>query len=199
MTEREIRLPMAEEEARSLRVGDVLCLSGRLFTARDSAHRLLADLLARGETLPFKPVPDAIYHCGPLAVRRGAGWRILSAGPTSSTRLDSHAPALIAGLGLHLLVGKGGIGKKTERALRERGAAYAHATGGAGALAARAIEEVEDVFWLEELGMPEAVWLLRVSRLGPLLVTMDSVGGNLYQEVAHEVESKRRELETRIG
>ncbi len=197
--EREIRLPMNEEESKSLRVGDVLHLSGRLFTARDAAHRLLADCLARGETLPFKPIPDTIYHCGPLAVRRGAGWRILSAGPTSSTRLDSYAPALIAGFGLHLLVGKGGMGESTQEALREHGAAYAHFTGGTGALAARAIEEVEDVFWLEELGMPEAAWLLRVNRLGPLLVTMDSVGGNLYGEVAHQVASKKRELETRIG
>ncbi len=198
MTERETRLPMTEEESRALRVGDVLHLSGRLFTARDAAHRILADCLARGETLPFEPVPDVVYHCGPLAVRRGAGWRILSAGPTSSTRLDLYAPALIAGLGLHLLVGKGGMGESTQQALRERGAAYAHFTGGAGALAARAIEQVEGVLWLEELGMPEAVWFLRVNRLGPLLVTMDSVGGNLYGDVAHEVASKRRALEARI-
>jgi len=90
------------------------------------------------------------------------------------------------------------MGESTRQALRERGAAYAHFTGGAGALAARAIEQVEDVLWLEELGMPEAVWLLRVNRLGPLLVTMDSVGGNLHGEVAHEVASKRRALEAQI-
>ena len=197
--EREIRLPMSKEDARSLRVEDVLYLSGRLFTARDAAHRLLAERLARGEKAPFEPVPDVVYHCGPLAVRHEPGWQILSAGPTSSTRLDSHAPALIAGLGLHLLVGKGGMGELTQQALAEHGAAYAHFTGGAGALAARAIEEVKDVFWLEELGMPEAIWLLRVNRLGPLLVAIDSAGGNLYREVARKVESKRRALEKRIG
>ncbi|MCX6095287.1 MAG: fumarate hydratase C-terminal domain-containing protein [Candidatus Bipolaricaulota bacterium] len=155
---------------RSLRVGDVLHVSGRLFTARDSAHRLLAGLIERGERPPFEPVPDVVYHCGPLAVRDGASWRVLSAGPTSSTRLDLYG-----------------------------GAAYAHSTGGAGALAARAITEVEGVFWLEELGMPEAVWLLRVHRFGPLLVAIDSAGGNLYREVAQQVETQRRAITERIG
>jgi len=190
---------MTDEEARSLRVGDVLHVSGRLFTARDSAHRLLAGLIERGERPPFEPVPDVVYHSGPLAVREGTGWRVLSAGPTSSTRLDPFAPALIAGLGLRLLIGKGGMGERTEQALEERGAAYAHSTGGAGALAARAITEVEGVFWLEELGMPEAVWLLRVRRFGPLLVAIDSAGGNLYREVAQQVETQRRAITERIG
>jgi len=194
-----MRLPMTDEEARSLRVGDVLHVSGRLFTARDSAHRLLAECLARGERPPFAPVPDVVYHCGPLAVRDGASWRVLSAGPTSSTRLDPYAPALISPLGLHLLIGKGGMGERTEATLRECGAAYAHSTGGAGALAARAITEVEGVFWLEELGMPEAVWLLRVHRFGPLLVAIDSAGGNLYREVAQQVETQRRAITERIG
>jgi tartrate/fumarate subfamily iron-sulfur-dependent hydro-lyase beta chain len=190
---------MTDDEARSLRVGDVLHVSGRLFTARDSAHRLLAECLARGERPPFEPVPDVVYHCGPLAVRDGASWRVLSAGPTSSTRLDPFAPALIAGLGLRLLIGKGGMGERTEQALRQHGAAYAHSTGGAGALAARAITEVEGVFWLEELGMPEAVWLLRVRRFGPLLVAIDSAGGNLYREVAQGTEAARRAIARRMG
>jgi tartrate dehydratase beta subunit/fumarate hydratase class I family protein len=91
------------------------------------------------------------------------------------------------------------MGERTEAALRECGAAYAHSTGGAGALAARAITEVEGVFWLEELGMPEAVWLLRVRRFGPLLVAIDSAGGNLYREVAQQVETQRRAITERIG
>ena len=197
--EQDLRLPLGEDVARSLRVGDRLYLSGRLFTARDAAHRLLAERLARHEKPPWESSLDTVYHCGPLAARCDEGWRILSAGPTSSTRLEPYAPALVEGLSLHLLVGKGGMGERTEQALREQGAAYAHFTGGAGALAARAVERVDDVFWLEELGMPEAVWLLSVRRFGPLLVAIDSVGGNLYRDAAARAEARRRTLRERIG
>ncbi len=195
---REIILPVPEEEVRSLRVGERFVLTGRLFTARDAAHARIVGDLDRGRPLPFAPVPDAVYHCGPLVKRDADGWRVLSAGPTSSVRLEPFTPRLVRDLGLRILIGKGGMGEGTRAALREHGAVYAHATGGAGALAARGIEKVDGAFWLEELGMPEAVWMLRVLRFGPLWVAIDSHGGSLYEEVAQSTEAARRAILSRI-
>lgn len=195
---REITLPVPEEEVRALRVGERFLLTGRLFTARDAAHARIVRDLNLGRPLPFAPVPDAVYHCGPLVERAGDGWRVLSAGPTSSVRLEPFAPRLVRELGLRILIGKGGMGEGTRAALREHGAIYAHATGGAGALATRGIERVESVFWLEELGMPEAVWILRVCLFGPLLVAIDSHGGSLYEEAARSTDATRQAILSRI-
>ena len=191
---REIVLPVPEEEVRALRVGERFVLTGRLFTARDAGHARIVRDLDRGHALPFAPVPDTVYHCGPLVERSGDGWRVLSAGPTSSVRLEPFAPRLVRDLGLRILIGKGGMGEGTREALRERGAIYAHATGGAGALAARGIERVESVFWLEEFGMPECLWVYDVEDFGPMIITIDAHGGNLTTDVKKLVTARRDKI-----
>jgi tartrate/fumarate subfamily iron-sulfur-dependent hydro-lyase beta chain len=190
---RKVELPASPAEVASWRVGDILSLSGVILTARDLAHRriLEASLQEAGEgspDLPFDPTGLPIFHCGPLARRDGVRWTITGLGPTTSARMESTTPAIMARYATPFLIGKGGMGPATRAALVERGAAYLAAVGGTGALGARAVAEVLNVAWLEELGMPDAAWILRLSEYGPLVVTMDSQGRDLHEEVVRAAE-----------
>jgi fumarate hydratase subunit beta len=196
--EREILLPAPPNLVRELRVGDLLYLTGRIFTARDAAHRLLLDLSAKGEKIPFDPAQMALFHCGPLVKKKAGGWRVIAAGPTTSMRMEPFEAHFISLFETKIIIGKGGMGQATQAALKREGAVYTHYTGGAGALAAEAIDRVTGVFWLEELGVPEAVWIFSVNRFGPLLVTMDSTGGNLYSELSVRIADRRRAIEAQI-
>lgn len=166
-----INIPAKEEI--KLTVGDEVYLSGELITARDMAHRRLAK---EGASLAVNF--NVIYHCGPL-VKKTNGLKILSAGPTSSTRLNSYTRTMAEKFGTRLFIGKGGMDAESSRVFEEFGCAYLAFTGGAGVLAAKGIKEVLAVHW-EELGMPEAIWHLRVENFGPLIVAMDSTGESLY-------------------
>ena len=196
--EREITLPAAEELVRQFRVGDILYLTGKLFTARDEAHHLMLDRKTKGEEIPFDPAQMALFHCGPVVKKEGTGWRVIAAGPTTSIRMELFEDRFLADFGTKIVIGKGGMGDKTQAVLEKTGAVYTHYTGGAGALAAKAIERIEEVLWLDELGMPEAVWIFQVNRFGPLLVTMDSAGGNLYSELAKTIDRNKEKIHARI-
>jgi len=191
---RHLVTPLDESALRSLRVGDRFTLTGDLFTARDAAHHKIVDLQLRGERLPFDVAGMALYHCGPIMKWTQDQWIPISAGPTTSSRMEGSEPEVIRHLQLRLIIGKGGMGPDTLSALADVGGVYAHYTGGAGALAARSIRRVSGVHWLDELGMPEAVWRLEVDGFGPLTVTMDSHGRSLYEEVSRDVN---RHLEPR--
>ncbi len=185
--------PISEATARNLRAGDVVYLSGTMVTARDEAHRLM---LERGAPLDLTGL--ALFHCGPVVQRRGDTWQVVAAGPTTSARLELFESDVLARFGPRLIVGKGGMGDGTLDALSRVGAAYAHFTGGAGALAARAIQGVLDVHWLDELGMPEAVWVFAAQDFGPLVVAMDSHGHSLYEELAGVVQANLNAIHQRI-
>lgn len=181
---RQVALPASREDVRSWRIGDTVTLSGRLYTARDAAHSRMLAMAADRAHLPFDPTGMPVFHCGPVAKRTPDGWQIVSAGPTTSARMESLEAAFIEAFHTPIIIGKGGMGEQTRGALARLGGAYLEATGGSGALGAVAIEEVENVYWLEELGMPEAVWFLRVKEYGPLLVTMDSTGATFRRRRA---------------
>ncbi len=186
---RHVELPTTPADIASWRVGDVIFLTGVVLTARDLAHRriLKAGLLETGEqgqALPFDPTGLPIFHCGPLARRDASGWTITGLGPTTSARMEPSTPAILARFKTPFLIGKGGMGPATRQALADHGAAYLAAVGGTGALGARSVEAVLGVYWLEEVGMPDAVWILRLRDYGPLVVTMDSTGRDLHDEVA---------------
>lgn len=197
--EREIVGPITEKEMRSLRVGDLVYLTGKVFTARDKTHQLLFKLHETNEKIPFDPTSMALFHCGPVAKRYKGNWQILSAGPTSSIRMEDVTPRFLATFKIKLIIGKGGMGPKTQQALQEQGAVYAQYTGGAGALSARSFTRVEKVFWLKELGMADAVWIMVAQQFGPLLVTMDSVGGSLYKELNSKIAKNKQAIYARIG
>ena len=164
-----LKTPMSINEIRELEIGDVVYLSGTVHTARDEAHKRM---LNKDEELPFDLNEGVIYHCGPIVLREGKRWRIISAGPTTSSRMNDLAPEIIEKYEIRAIIGKGGMGEKVREKLFQRGVYMAY-TGGAALLAASKIKEVLNVYW-EDLGMAEAVWELEVRDFGPLIVTMDS-------------------------
>ena len=171
-----ITAPLDAETARSLRAGDRVLLSGTVYTARDAAHRRLCELLDAGGEPPFELRGAVIYYCGPAPAAPGRP--IGAAGPPSSYRMDLFVPRLMAA-GMLGMIGKGPRSEEVRAALMARGGVYFAATGGAGALLARCVESAELVAY-PELG-PEALRRLVVREL-PLVVALDSAGGDLYVE-----------------
>jgi len=194
----EFTTPLREEDVRKLRVGDIVYISGIIVTARDAAHRRMIEYLSKGLEIPVDLKGGVIYHCGPVVSKTDGEWIVLSAGPTTSARMDLYEAEVIEKLGVKMIIGKGGMGSRTAEACKRFGAVYTTFTGGAGALAANAIKRVERVEWLD-LGIPEALWVFRVERFGPLLVTIDSTGRNLIEEVLLNARSKRDEILRKLG
>jgi fumarate hydratase subunit beta len=188
-----LTVPISEEAIGALHVGDQVRLSGVIVTARDAAHKLMiekfiqasqiaehADLYARLKELLAGGV---IYHCGPV-VRQDVQdrWHFVAAGPTTSIREEPYEAEVIQHFGLRAVIGKGGMGPKTLQACQDYKAVYLHAIGGAASLIASSVQEVVDVYQKDELGVPEAFWVIRVEDF-PAVVTMDSHGNSLHAEV----------------
>lgn len=174
MAEYKLNTPLTDEAIAQLKAGDVVFLSGTIYTARDAAHKKLVDLLDQGKELPFDLKGTAIYYVGPSPAPKGRP--IGSAGPTTSYRMDSFAPRLYS-LGLKATIGKGKRDAATRKAMEDYTCVYFGATGGAGALLSNSITAAK-VIAFDELG-PEAVRELTVKDF-PLLVINDSHGGELY-------------------
>ena len=167
--------PVAKEDLAPLRAGDTVLLSGTVYTARDAAHKRMMELLDAGEALPFPVEGSAVYYVGPTPERPGQ--IIGSAGPTTSGRMDAYSPRLLD-LGQAIMIGKGARNQAVKEAVVRSGAVYLAALGGAGALMAASVEELEVICW-EDLGC-EAVRRLAVRDL-PLTVILDAHGGDLYE------------------
>jgi fumarate hydratase class I len=174
-----LRAPLSDADVRALKVGDVVLVSGRMFTGRDAVHSYL---------MKHEPPVDlrgsVLYHCGPVAVKEGAGWKITAAGPTTSIREEPYQGEIIERYGVRVVIGKGGMGAKTLAAMKEHGAVYVNAIGGAAQFYARSIQSVDGVSLLE-FGTPEAMWHLTVEDF-PAIVTMDAHGNSLHQDVEQE-------------
>jgi len=176
--EHHLNLPIKSDDIKKLHVGDIIYVSGKIFTARDEAHHMMLEK----KELPFDPSTMGLFHCGPLMKETGNKWNVISAGPTTSSRMEIFEDRFIEKFKINLIIGKGGMGKNTQKALQKYICIYTSYTGGAGALAADKVEEVENVYWLDKLGMPEAVWIMRVKEFGPLVVAMDSHGDSIYDK-----------------
>ena len=176
MAEYELYTPFSEVEARKLRAGDRVYLTGIVYTARDAAHKRMHDALQRGEPLPIDLRDQVLYYVGPTPAKPGQP--IGSAGPTTSYRMDAYTPALLEE-GLRATIGKGPRSPEVRKAMVQHGAVYFAAVGGAAALIARSIKKAE-VLAYEDLGT-EAIRRLEVERL-PVLVINDTLGNDLYEE-----------------
>ncbi len=177
-TGREVRLttPLTEEQVRGLRVGDVVVLSGAVHTGRDMIHHHLMT-----HDAPVSLDGEVIYHCGPVVLKEGKGWKIKAAGPTTSGREEPYQGDILRKFKVRAVIGKGGMGAKTLAALKEVGAVYLNAIGGAAQYYAECITDVDGVDFME-FGIPEAMWHLRIKEF-PAIVTMDAHGNSLHADV----------------
>ena len=181
LTGREVvlRPPIAEETIRNLKVGDVVLITGEVFTGRDAVH---AHLMKNAPPVDLRG--SVLYHCGPVVLKQDGKWVVKAAGPTTSSREEPYQADILRRYGVRAVIGKGGMGAKTLAALQECGAVYLNAIGGAAQFYARSIEEVLDVH-LIEFGIPEAMWHLRVKDFAAI-VTMDAHGNSLHAGVEKE-------------
>src|SRR5688572_26520110 len=177
-TGREVRLtaPLDEATVRSLKVGDVVLISGRMYTGRDAVH---AHLMKHDPPVDLHGA--VLYHCGPVVMKEQDGWRITAAGPTTSIREEPYQAEILKRYGVRVVIGKGGMGARTLAGLQESGAVYLNGIGGAAQFYARCIERVAGVSLLE-FGTPEAMWHLDVTDF-PAIVTMDAHGNSLHKDI----------------
>jgi fumarate hydratase class I len=181
LTGREIilRTPLTEEAVRALKVGDVVLIQGEIFTGRDAVHAWLM----KNEP-PVNLNGAIIYHCGPVMLKEGDRWITKAAGPTTSSREEPYQGEIIRRYGVRGVIGKGGMGARTAAAMKECGAVYLHAIGGAAQFYARAVEKVLGVY-LMEFGIPEAMWHLQVKDF-LTIVTMDAHGNSLHADLEEQ-------------
>ena len=175
-----IKVPLSDEDARSLKAGDYVYLTGTIYTARDAAHKRMQEALEQGETLPMEMKNNVIYYMGPSPAREGRP--IGSAGPTTASRMDKYAPRLLD-LGLGGMIGKGKRSQAVRDAIVRNKAVYFAAVGGAGALLSKCIKRA-DVIAYDDLGT-EAIRRLEIEDL-PAIVVIDSEGNNLYETAVKE-------------
>jgi len=193
-----LKTPISEQDIRKLKVNDVLYVTGTIVTARDQAHRRALDFFKEGKALPLNLEGLAVFHCGPVMRKSGEKWTAVAAGPTTSTRMDIFEDEFIKNFKVRVVIGKGGMGKRTTDAMAKYGAVYGAFTGGAAILAAKAIKNVRGVEWYD-LGMPEAMWIYEAEEFGPLAVAIDSHGNNLFMDVAGKVEQNKQRIYQKLG
>jgi len=198
-----LTVPISNEEIRSLHVGDTVYLNGIIVTGRDAAHKFMIEKFIRNPAPPeeaelygkLKELLDGgvIYHCGPVVKQHDDGtWSFVAAGPTTSIREEVYQPEVIEHFNLKGVIGKGGMGPNTLKACQDHAAVYFHAIGGAASLIAQSVKEVVTVHKME-FGVPEAMWVIRVEDF-PVVVTMDSHGQSIHQQIETASKAKLAEL-----
>lgn len=184
--------PIKSEDLEGIRIGDVIYLTGYLITSRDVVH---TRLIKKHEPLPVDLSGKAIFHAGPIMVPCGAesrsGFKVVSIGPTTSMRMEKFEKPFVEQTGVKLIIGKGGMGPNTMEVCKNEKALHCVFPGGCAVVAAQCVEEVEEVHWAD-VGMPEAIWVMRVKEFGPLIVSIDAEGNNLFEKnKAHFNEVKQ--------
>ena len=171
--ERKLNVPIDGENLDELKAGDVVYLTGNILTARDQAHKRIIE-----DGAPLDIGGSAIFHAGPIIKEKEGSYEMVAIGPTTSMRMNPYQSDVLD-MGAKIVIGKGGMDDNVREALIRNKAIYVVATGGCAALYVDAVEKIESVDWLD-LGMPEAIWNLKVKDFGPLIVAMDSDGNSLY-------------------
>ena len=178
MSKKIVTTPIAPEDLADIKIGDVIYLTGHIVTCRDVPHRRVVD---EGRELPLDIAGGAILHAGPIIRKTGEkSFEMVSVGPTTSMRMEKFEREFIAKTGVRLIVGKGGMGEGTMSGCKEFGAIHCVFPAGCAVVAATQVEEIESADWME-LGMPETLWKCRVKEFGPLIVSIDAHGNNLFE------------------
>ncbi len=187
--------PIKDEDLAGLEVGDIVYLTGRLVTCRDVAHRRLIE---QGRPLPVDLKGGAIFHAGPIVRQDEAGgFEMVSIGPTTSMRMEKFEKQFIKETGVKLVIGKGGMGAETAEGCAEYKAVHAVFPGGCAVLAATKVERIEGAEW-RDLGMPETMWINQVNEFGPLIISIDTKGNNLFEQNKARFNARRRPIAEKI-
>ena len=171
--------PVSAEDLKDIHIGDIVYLNGSLTTCRDVAHRRLVE---EGRPLPVDVKDAAIFHAGPI-IRplENDKFEMVSVGPTTSMRMEKFEYEFVQKSGVRVIVGKGGMGPNTERGCKEFGAIHCVFPAGCAVVAATEVLKIQEHHW-DELGMPETLWCNKVKEFGPLIVSIDAKGNNLFEE-----------------
>ena len=182
MSKKILTTPIGAEDLADIKIGDIIYLSGHIVTCRDVPHRRVVQ---EGRELPLDIAGGAILHAGPIIRKTGdggkEGFEMVSVGPTTSMRMEKFEREFIAKTGVRLIVGKGGMGEGTMSGCKEFGAIHCVFPAGCAVVAATQVEQIESADWME-LGMPETLWKCRVKEFGPLIVSIDAHGNNLFEQ-----------------
>lgn len=182
--------PFTEEDIRDLHAEDVIYVDGDIVTGRDDVH---IRVVKEGVGLPVDLSGRVLMHAGPIISGSAeTGYEIVSIGPTTSMRMEKLEHDFIEKTGVRLIIGKGGMGERTAGACREFGAVHCVLPAGNAVVGAACVEEISGVEWMD-LGMAEALWKIRVKGLGPLIVTIDSSGRNIFAEKKKEIARRKEE------
>jgi fumarate hydratase subunit beta len=177
------RLPVSRNDVEKLKAGDIVYLTGRIFTLRDRSHQRIDEFMKKGLKIPFDLKDGAIIHCGPIIRQKGDKvWEPICVGATSSSRFSPFVASLIKGPGPRIIIGKGNLFKEAEDVLKTHRAVFLLAIGGCAALYGSQVKRVRNQYW-EEFGMADSVWEIEVEEFGPLSVGIDCEGRNLYEEM----------------
>lgn len=197
MSEKKIlTTPISPEDLEGIKIGDIIYLTGHLVTCRDVAHRRLIE---GGRELPVDVRGGAIFHAGPIVRPIGDDkYEMVSIGPTTSMRMEKFEKEFVEQTGVKLIIGKGGMGPNTEAACKEQKALHVVFPAGCAVLAATEVEEIEDAQW-KDLGMPETLWVCRVKEFGPLIVSIDTEGNNLFENNKVEFNKKKKKAYEEIS
>ena len=198
MSKKILTTPIKAEDLKDIKIGDIIYLTGNIVTCRDVPHRRVVE---EGRELPLDIRGGAIFHAGPIIRKFDENgeerYEIVSVGPTTSMRMEKFEYEFIAKTGVRLIVGKGGMGENTMRGCAEFGALHCVFPAGCAVIAATQVEAIESANWTE-LGMPETLWNCRVKEFGPLIVSVDANGDNLFEQNKIEFNRKKDEALEKI-
>jgi len=192
-----LQLPLCKDEARSLNVGDMVTVTGKVFTGRSQFHiRAIEDNIL--PPINFSEI-NTFFHVGPVMRQAGGEWELVSIEPTSSIRFERYGADVVRKLKLRTLIGKTTMGPDTAEALREVGGVYLTKIGICGNQLCAQVKNIETVYFLDELGKTEATWVFEVKRFGPFFVGIDSHGNNYFEELSKKVEGNMPEINAKLG
>lgn len=187
MSKKVLTTPISADDVKDLKVGDIIYLTGRMVTCRDVAHRRVIE---EGLELPVDVKDKAILHAGPIIQETEDGYEMVSVGPTTSMRMEKFEEEFIKETGVRVIIGKGGMGEGTARGCRDNKAIHVVIPAGNAVWAATRVKKIVDAQW-KDLGMPETLWVCDVEEFGPLIVSIDSEGNNIFEINKVEYNKKK--------
>lgn len=188
----ELQTPITNKDIDNLKVGDVIYLSGLIYTSRDMAHLRIAEHLKEEKEMPVDFNGSAVFHAGPVAVKGDDGWELSVIGPTTSIRMEPYAE-MAGEIGIKVIIGKGGMAENSLNCYNKYKQVYVQAPPGCAVRLGSCVKRIKEVHWLD-MGMPEALWVLEVEKFGPLIVSMDSKNQSIHADLKAEGYAKIKEM-----